>query len=438
MLWLALKLLRPQLAAAGLTICLLFALVACLGVAAAYKQNVSMMWAYSIFLFFVFVMNLCIGLDFLDILHVLPKPPARPTTKADSEGLVKMVEKEVQDAERKLGVAKTPATIANPEVIPVSKLTGIAERSDHVLLAPAPLSSRQRMHRHKRKIGAVARHDAPLDAFHQAVNTPSHVRHTHAGFIDDDLKSEGVRPHFVAVGDRLGAAPEEVRTMTSPITQSDAVGATGAASGPVQAADGVTASTETGEKTGKETGKETGKLVVKKVKEEESSGEAQEVSLDEMPPGFSTLTAPLQTLMEGVMKSEKHMVKYAMGPLLLSFAGCGLYAFYAAASFAYNRCISFDVLEDSPDQFEPLILAGDGGSNDLDLANLQLHDDSLDLVGQAPTSRQSSRSSRPISAQTNNTHTHTQPHNSPFGNARSDIPASQTSPLSPLNNARAL
>lgn len=88
-----------------------------------------------------------------------------------------------------------------------------------------------------------------------------------------------------------------------------------------------------------------------------SPGETIEVSLEELPPEVADLPEVMQKTITATTKTLKHIIKLLAGILAIAASIWMVYATWIVVSFAVNRCVSFDVLEDQPDQFEPLLLA---------------------------------------------------------------------------------
>ncbi|EZG45214.1 hypothetical protein GNI_140080 [Gregarina niphandrodes] len=109
----------------------------------------------------------------------------------------------------------------------------------------------------------------------------------------------------------------------------------------------------------------------------------EEISVDELPGVYSELSDEGQKLVQAQMKNMKHVAKICCGATLMVLTGIRLYFLWTTLSWALNKCISFDVLEDAPDQFDALMDAADNGN--IGAADLQLDIEDNTPLNAAPS-----------------------------------------------------
>ncbi|KAH0475548.1 MAG: hypothetical protein KVP17_002524 [Porospora cf. gigantea B] len=89
-----------------------------------------------------------------------------------------------------------------------------------------------------------------------------------------------------------------------------------------------------------------------------TSGDAEEVAVDEMPPETAALPVVEQTVAEINMKGIKKAIKFIFSIPMVLFTLILAYCDWITLTFAVNKCASLDLFEQEADQF-PALLPGE-------------------------------------------------------------------------------
>eukprot|EP01054_Gregarina_sp_Poly1_P001003 Gregarina_sp_Poly_1__1002@NODE_1244_length_4647_cov_43_825546_g848_i0_p2_GENE_NODE_1244_length_4647_cov_43_825546_g848_i0NODE_1244_length_4647_cov_43_825546_g848_i0_p2_ORF_typecomplete_len377_score57_33DUF2981/PF11200_8/3_6e22YfhO/PF09586_10/0_0048YfhO/PF09586_10/2_8e03Claudin_2/PF13903_6/0_28Claudin_2/PF13903_6/35TMCCDC2/PF15844_5/0_3Transp_cyt_pur/PF02133_15/0_071Transp_cyt_pur/PF02133_15/1_3e03Tetraspanin/PF00335_20/5_7Tetraspanin/PF00335_20/667TMRDISM_7TM/PF07695_11/0_27TMRDISM_7TM/PF07695_1 len=345
-IWQLLGYLRPQLVIISLTIFGAFLLVCIIGLIATWKRSVALMWTFAVLTFGLTVLTLLLGLDFLDAIDLLPTPPSYPTSADDVKAFSSLAyaatgnlissagnDAHTETASSFMGSHKT----SRSKVVPLRDVENdIAANVASLLLpwvAPFSISSDS------------ALGDDNDDTIRQILEGPDRKRRYKLRMKLHPTKPKG-----------MGNWMDTQQSLLQQHKPEDH-GDWASSAGVKEAAPG---------------------MLVRA-----AEGQKEEVSLEELAPEVADLPEDLQKSVTATTKMLKHLVKFTAGIVLLGLSLWMTYSSWVITSFALNRCISFDVLEEQPDQFEPLMLAEYSSEGLPDVSQLKIDDD-IDLKPAPP------------------------------------------------------